>query len=952
MPKRTNIPDCENAGPICPNPHCKKANKKYRSLFDLRRHFSVQNECLTYHVSANKELFCPTTVEMPPDNVKIPEIARASSELHSESAPDSLESVDFVETPDCDDYETGVYSDNETHKWHDETDFLVASMDEITFTDEMRVEVSLLRLCNNMDAPLWAFEQIMEWAHDALSTGYKFIPQQSQYESQIKKLGKWLNMEHIRPIEQKIELPSKHEGKHEINVTTFQFKNQVHSLLSDPILNRPENLVINKENPFSKYEPPDGLLGECLSGSWYRNAWAHMESENLGNFLCPVILYIDKTHLSSSGKLTLFPVMMSLGIFTSKTRRHAYAWRPLGYIANESINFSKGQLAENDADTKNERFHTILECVLKSFKQAQLPGALHNIKMQLGDIARRCNLYMPLQFIIGDVEGGDMLCSRYTYRQLACKRLCRTCDVPTVEAGRTDIECNRIKVKDVKRLVDNKMLKELHEMAQRPGKNCLYDIDCGNCPYGIFSMVHSEGLHALEIGCMPYMWEILIDDIPSKYHAELDALVQRLCLDPKQRAYDFFPRSLWPDGVTSLTNLSGTDKVGKLFAITLVALTLEGQNFFIKVLPGGEETWRKMLYCFQQILCYWSWLKQDTFWDCMDTNACEAATRCIRIMMLQIQVLWPRKYGLEWNITKLHEQFHIPFDIFRHGAHSNVHTGPQEHNHIQTKRAALNTQRRRLQIDLQTAERLVDRLMIHHAYDLMTDQLSKLESYVPPIYRDGISPVSSKGTLRLIEPANGKRNCMNGGLFWDNSNYNQYHIPHQTYVMSLIHRMMFEEYSCPKLNSTGELERTLEVPFFSEYTRQNLSYRCHPHYRSTKPHYDWCYIRWQNENTEEDHLDVIGRILLFYVHPTEGLQAVVQSVDVTTETKHGVFGNYYHMEMNGKSPTSPPSLYTVSTDCLEQHAMMLRYIKDSEKVWIHIWDQSDWSNCFQDIEEP
>ena len=433
-----------------------------------------------------------------------------------------------------------------------------------------------------------------------------------------------------------------------------------------------------------------------------------MEKENLGNFLCPVILYIDKTHLSSSGKLTLFPVMMSLGIFSSATRRHAYAWRPLGYIANESVNFSKDQLAENDADTKNERFHTILECVLKSFKEAQLPGALHNINLQLGNSVTRCNLYMPLQFIIGDVEGGDMLCSRYTYRQLDCKRLCRTCDVPTCDAGRTDICCNRIKCKDVKRLVDNQMYVELHDMAQRPGKNCLYDIDCGNDPYGIFSMVHSEGLHALEIGCIPYMLEILMNEIsPKKHLAELDTLVQRLCSDPKQRAYDFFPRSLWPDGVTSLTNLSGTDKVGKMYAITLVALTLEGQNFFSKVLPGGEATWRKMLYCFQQILCYWAWLKQDTFWDCMDTSACEAATRCIRIMMLQIQVLWPRKLGLEWNITKLHEQFHIPFDIFRHGAHSNVHTGPQEHNHIQTKRAAINTQRRRQQIDCRLQNELL-----------------------------------------------------------------------------------------------------------------------------------------------------------------------------------------------------------------------------------------------------
>ena len=55
---------------------------------------------------------------------------------------------------------------------------------------------------------------------------------------------------------------------------------------------------------------------------------------------------------------------------------------------------------------------------------------------------------------------------------------------------------------------------ELDALAQRPGYNALYDMDCGDDPYGVFSMVHMEGLHALEAGLIPYMLEILMDDIP------------------------------------------------------------------------------------------------------------------------------------------------------------------------------------------------------------------------------------------------------------------------------------------------------------------------------------------------------------------------------------------------------------------------------------------------------
>ena len=55
-------------------------------------------------------------------------------------------------------------------------------------------------------------------------------------------------------------------------------------------------------------------------------------------------------------------------------------------------------------------------------------------------------------------------------------------------------------------------------------------------------------------------------------------------------------------------------------------LTLQGTSFFSIYLPGGSPTWRKMTYIMfqqiQQILCCWSWLKQDTFWMAHDTEAC------------------------------------------------------------------------------------------------------------------------------------------------------------------------------------------------------------------------------------------------------------------------------------------------------------------------------------------
>jgi len=191
---------------------------------------------------------------------------------------------------------------------------------------------------------LYAFEEIMKWAANAHHSGYDFNPRQSTYQTQMSTLELWMGMDNQRPVEVTVTLPGlssnelppvDHASNVEIdasnstplvpppdtiNVTTFDFRRQLACLLDDPVLNRDENLVINAEDHFQKYVPPDGRLGECLSGSWYNHAWDTMVANGSCNFMIPIILYIDKTQLSISGKLSIFPVQMSLGIFTEKVR--------------------------------------------------------------------------------------------------------------------------------------------------------------------------------------------------------------------------------------------------------------------------------------------------------------------------------------------------------------------------------------------------------------------------------------------------------------------------------------------------------------------------------------------------------------------------------------------------------------------------------------------------------
>jgi hypothetical protein len=678
-------------------------------------------------------------------------------------------------------------------------------------------------------------------------------------------------------------------------------------------------------------------------------------------------------------------MMFSNFAFVRKARRSADAWRTLGFIANESVYFSNKERNELGADLKSHRKHLILDKILESFKAAQRPGALRNFNITLGRITRAVDLYLPLQFIIGDVEEGDQLCSRYSYRLHACPRICRTCDVPTIHCTRTDIQCTRICVADIRELYETQDLDALRALAQRPTFNCLYDIDCGNDPYGVFSMIHTEGLHALEVGLMERMVSVLFADLPNKEHGALDRLVKKLSSHPRQHGYQCFPRLVWTDGVSKLSQLTGDQRVGKMFAILLVALTREGEVFFTKYLPGGHRTWERLVYCFQQMLCYWAWLKQDLFWVTTDEQACAEATRCIKVMMGQIQRLWPRQWGLKWLLTKLHEQFHVPRDIHRHGRHMNVHTGPQEHNHIQIKKASKKTQMRRDRIDLQTGGRIVDRLILQRAFDRVDQTVIKMDEALlkqqkelereandPNGVRDydlstadGLVHNATKGYVYMSQDITEmtsrqkrQKQTVMAGIGWKRSRRGvalDAKIMLQDDVLAFLVERFFEANSTTKVTDDGTTEKHCKLRCYTEYQRDDTVYRCHPKYRGERAYYDWCYIKWWDGDDPVTHepreARIIGRIHLFVKTPDGLIKAVVHSVDHETHETHSVFGTYWHMEEDGPQKARKPKFELADVDALDDHVMVLPY-NDTGKMYIHIHNRSEWPGYFVETRPP
>jgi hypothetical protein len=302
----------------CPNPACRRA--VFGTAANLNKHFGKKPECHTYAMSllANWK-----QVELDPPGKHISSTMDFPSTLQDiapqqekDSEIDSTTTDDNFPTDNADEH-MNDYEDLNNFGIDEEDDNVSLPGYQTTYTKSQQIEIYLLKLCTEMEAPLYAFEEIMKWARNAYTEGYQFLPRQANYRSQIDKLEKWTGMETHRPEEVLVQLPGA-TGEDTIKVTRFDFTTQLRSLLDDAVLNRDENLVINPEDRFQRYSSPDGRLGECLSGSWYNHAWDEMEKDGICDFMIPIILYIDKTQISISGKLSIFPVQMSLGIFTEK----------------------------------------------------------------------------------------------------------------------------------------------------------------------------------------------------------------------------------------------------------------------------------------------------------------------------------------------------------------------------------------------------------------------------------------------------------------------------------------------------------------------------------------------------------------------------------------------------------------------------------------------------------
>ena len=962
-PKRTGDSKL-NESFVCPNGVC---GEVFSSKQGMSNHYLYYSQC--HKVSTGSSAFWKQREEE--TNIAHEEpFPSANSDNDDDGTPFNFDS----EYPESDSVGTDLALGLETGSFTNV--YAVAKQRGVQHTVSDFVETKLLKILEDANVPHFVYQDILNWGCDANASGYKFEPERTTRKAAIAHIERRFNLEHCRPTQVTIVFP---EDDLSIEVTRFDFISQFYSLITDKSLTGDiTQLDVNPDDPFARYQSPNGRLGAFNSGKWYSRAHDFLCTPHSNDWLCPIIYACDETLVGSHlGRASVTPLVFTLSIFNESIRNKRTSWRPLGYVY-DIAQHGKGMVTnERDIprkmkpEEKCRRHHIILEKLIESHVLVQQQGGIHGIPIELGTTRKALvNVKVPVGLILGDMQGGDKHCGSVVGYSKNMARLCRQCNIAGDESGDPLVKCKKMSMVKIRQYVLAGDVETLKLISQNNVYSAWFDCDFGGCERGVFSAAMPvEALHAVEGGICKDAAFILFDgDLKDANCRRLDILVRRFCSIDKQHymtsgSNKAMPRLLFKDRVTSLTKLPSAHVIGILLAVVALSLTDDGKALLQKAFTHGDDVragtkrLNDMRYVFSMLLAYWSWLKQETFWECGDRKAQKKAEWAIRKMLSELMQLWPREAGHGWFKPKIHEQLHVPGDITRNGSPRNTYTGPVENNHLDVKAQATRTQMNRTLLDSQIGSRSAEAYIVNYAHDRICNQ----DNAPPQPNTDeycGRGLQSSAGNLVLTQ-ATGNR--ITSVFAWTSARAECPPFPAAVAVcLETAYRGYF--------GHAGNEHVQCTLVLFTEYKRNGQLFRAHPAYRGGRPWHDWAMFRYEKsgrdvarcksymETTHDDevfngdpstiapnHHYAPGKILCFVQAPDNTLQAVVLCC-AFKHVRSGVFTTHWKVEYQDARKTKPYILL-MDVEAIVRHCLMIP--ENEEGHGYHeVWEKERWAKEF------
>ncbi len=646
---------------------------------------------------------------------------------------------DDKDSEDNDDDDDGVIQ----HLLNLHKDHEVKGYGCVPITPDFEAKLDLLNILSKPGVPKGLFDKVWNWAKLASHRKVSFDDGTTR-DSLIKSLYQRYDMSRSIPKTDTLKLPS---CGRLVKVVVHDFIEQLYSLLSDKDLMRPENLIFGHEDsPFQA--PPSRrtnnyTISDIDDGTLYRKAYRQFVQAPGRDVVCPIILFIDKTHIDEKGNLTLEPVTFSLGILTKEARTLPHAWRPLGYMNNQKQMKGEKMTPLNRATD----YHYVLSHILRSFSKAQKKEGIAWDLSFKGKL-HPCVFKIPVLCVMGDSEGHNKLCGHFT-SSTKVKSLCRSCDCPAEETGKAEslVVSGRkfTRASDIRALVEARDEESLKEKSYYNLRNAFWDIKFCDDVRGINGSCPGELLHAVQHGLFLYFTHSLFDmkRLDKQSHRrsvnespgeaaeeECDAVEPRPKRTRQLKAFsalqkenlDYlamhvgrrlqhqsdrqYCRAFFSNGIRPDAKKYAQREGCVLVLLLLILVSYRGDEFFDDYL--GTEPTTAIAQVIEHLLLLENFLQEPKF----TVGDLKLLERFIPVMMKKYHSVVQREDGLGENILKFHLPLHFANDLDRVGPGLTFDSKVGESNHKPYKSSARRTQKVSSKLELQTAVNFHESLAI------------------------------------------------------------------------------------------------------------------------------------------------------------------------------------------------------------------------------------------------
>ena len=566
---------------------------------------------------------------------------------------------------------------------------------------DYNVWIELLKILQEIDAPLNAFDKIMNWVTKSKMDGYKFSNSYPSRKLLMRELNEILCGNALKPCQKPLSLD---DDSSEL-VTTFDFESMCFSLLTDDTIMKDENFTFINDDPRIFNQTNNTKITCIEDGSVYQEIAKRICKEP-EDFCLGIKLFIDATHTDVHSKWILDPVMFTFTFLKNQVTRQHNAWRPIGFINDQG----KKSCAENQqvsSASKLQHFHNQLEIILESVKKCQQKGGFEwNLKYK--NAVYRTKMFPVIILIIGDAQGNHKLCGMYN-SFYGTSRVNHSCDCPWIRTDDENVECDFMSHQYVKKLCESNKEDDLKEISQHNIINAFDTVVMGSHAAGLNALMPAEILHQMFWGVIEYALNGFVHLYSKKALSRFDnyaRVVYPISIHNSDRT---IPNLNCQYGYTNLTKQKDSDRVGICLTVLLSLSSDVAEQFGLDCNKAPSNQTRNMYrILFQNILLYIEWLSQPSY----NLITLKSNLVKIKLLMRQLRLSVRRENNKGLKVGKFHEMLHVIRDIELFGPSSGYDGRPGESSHKDTKKCAVKTQRRKNMFEYQTGYRIYENLLV------------------------------------------------------------------------------------------------------------------------------------------------------------------------------------------------------------------------------------------------